>query len=115
MNAFTEGLYLELRSIGSNVAVQALCPGFTHSEFHDKLAVTREGLGTVHLLAHCRRSCGRNRSKAFAKGKLFVIPGWRYRWIVGTITKLPIRARLFFEAAKSAVAANGNLGADQDP
>src|SRR5205085_1893673 len=28
MTAFTEGLYLELRSSGSNVAVQALCPGF---------------------------------------------------------------------------------------
>src|SRR5436305_9324571 len=35
MTVFTEGLYLELKSVGSNVSVQALCPGFTYSEFHE--------------------------------------------------------------------------------
>jgi short-subunit dehydrogenase len=31
LSTFTEGLYLDLKKAGSAVAVQALCPGFTHS------------------------------------------------------------------------------------
>ena len=34
MSSFTEGIYMELKSIDSPVRVQALCPGFTLSEFH---------------------------------------------------------------------------------
>ena len=41
MTVFTEGLYLELKSVGSNVTVQALCPGFTYSEFHEVMGVDR--------------------------------------------------------------------------
>ncbi|MGZ8429282.1 MAG: SDR family NAD(P)-dependent oxidoreductase, partial [Candidatus Deferrimicrobiaceae bacterium] len=35
MNSFTEGLHLDLSAIGSPVKVQALCPGYTLTEFHD--------------------------------------------------------------------------------
>ena len=35
INCFTEGVYLELKSAGSRVCMQALCPGFTYTEFHD--------------------------------------------------------------------------------
>jgi short-subunit dehydrogenase len=41
MVAFTEGLSLELRTTGSKVRVQALCPGFTYSEFHDVMGTSR--------------------------------------------------------------------------
>src|SRR5579883_2177794 len=44
MVVFTEGLYLELKSMGSAVAVQALCPGYTYTEFHDVLGVDRSTL-----------------------------------------------------------------------
>src|SRR5262249_28300063 len=44
INAFTEGLHLELRGIGSPVRVQALCPGFTYSEFHDVLGADRAAI-----------------------------------------------------------------------
>ena len=37
MNAFTEALDAELRAVGSPVKVQALCPGFTITEFHDTI------------------------------------------------------------------------------
>jgi uncharacterized protein len=33
MAVFTEALHLELRAMRSHVSVQALCPGFTYSEF----------------------------------------------------------------------------------
>lgn len=43
-NAFTQGLDIELNGIGSKVRVQALCPGFTMSEFHDVLGVDRRNI-----------------------------------------------------------------------
>src|SRR5579862_9143087 len=42
MNSFTEGLALELKSVGSPVKVQALCPGYTLSEFHDVAGMDRK-------------------------------------------------------------------------
>src|SRR5689334_15267421 len=44
INSFTEGLYLELKSADSPVRVQALCPGFTYSEFHDTAGLDRTKL-----------------------------------------------------------------------
>ena len=44
MNSFTEGLDLELRGAGSPVRVQALCPGFTITGFHDAMGMSREGI-----------------------------------------------------------------------
>ena len=42
MNSFTEGLDLELRGAGSPVRVQALCPGFTITGFHDAMGMSRD-------------------------------------------------------------------------
>src|SRR5579864_7606567 len=42
INSFTEGLALELRAAGSPVKMQALCPGYTYSEFHDVAGMDRK-------------------------------------------------------------------------
>lgn len=100
MTAFTEGLHLDLRSIRSKVVVQALCPGFTYSEFHDTMGVTRE--------SRARRAFWLSADfvvKASLDGlrrrKLYVVPGWRYKILTALVTKLPNGGRIAFESVRS--------------
>lgn len=93
MAAFTEGLYLELESIESRVKVQALCPGFTYSEFHDVLHVDRKSTASPSMWLSAETVVD-DSLKALPKGKLYVVPGWRYKAIVAVVTKLPVPLRL---------------------
>jgi uncharacterized protein len=87
INHFTEGLYVELRGMRSPVRVQALCPGFTYSEFHDTLGISRSAiprslwLSAEEVVDASLRGLERNR--------LFVIPGWRYRLFVAALKWVP--------------------------
>ncbi|HVW21350.1 MAG TPA: SDR family oxidoreductase [Opitutaceae bacterium] len=80
MNTFTEGIWLELRALGSPVKVQALCPGFTHTEFHDVLGVDRAKVaGPLWLSADfvVDRSL-----QGLDEGRPYVVTGWIYRLVV---------------------------------
>ena len=44
INSFTKGLSMELSAEASPIKLQALCPGFTYSEFHDLLGVDRRAI-----------------------------------------------------------------------
>jgi short-subunit dehydrogenase len=96
MTVFTEGLYLELKSAGSRVKVQALCPGFTYSEFHDAMGADRSQLAGSALW-HSAEFVVDASLDGLRRGKLFVVPGWRYRLITALISKLPAAARLGLE------------------
>lgn len=100
MAVFTEAIYLELRSLGSNVTVQALCPGFTYSEFHDVAGLERTGLAPAGFWMTAEEVVEAS-LEGLRRGKLLVIPGWRYRVFTAILTKLPTRWRLAFEAATS--------------
>jgi uncharacterized protein len=100
MASFTEGLHLELKGIGSAVKVQALCPGFTYTEFHATLGLERPSVAPPSLWLQPEFVVEES-LKALGRGKLIVIPGWKYRAIVALLTKLPVGLRLFFEAAGS--------------
>ena len=100
MTTFTEGIYTELRSTGSHVRVQALCPGFTHSEFHDKLEGDRKKLAPESLW-HTAESVVDDSLAGLQRDQLFVIPGWRYRVLIGILTRLPTALRLFIESRAS--------------
>jgi hypothetical protein len=87
MNWFTEGLYLELKSIGSPVKVQALCPGFTITEFHNDFPKERvlvpSGLWMkAEDVVHASL-------QGLAQGKLFVVPGWKYKIFVFVMRLMP--------------------------
>lgn len=98
MNAFTEGLYLELKSIQSAVKVQALCPGYTHSEFHDRLQLDRGRVAGPSLWLRAEDVVEAS-LRALPRGKLIVVPGWRYKAIVAVASKLPTPLRLALESA----------------
>ena len=90
MNDFTAALYAELEVQKSPVKVQALCPGFTLSEFHDTLGMDRSPIPqSLWLTADFVVS---ESLRGFDQGKLFVIPGWRYKLIVMFMKSLPAGA-----------------------
>jgi uncharacterized protein len=97
MTAFTEGLYLELNSVRSNITVQALCPGFTYSEFHNTMAVSRNRLAGPKFWLSAETVVEASLD-GLRRRKLFVIPGWRYRLLVALVSKLPSVVRLAAEA-----------------
>jgi short-subunit dehydrogenase len=99
MNIFSEGLYLELRGMGSHVTVQTLCPGFTYSEFHDTMAIRREKLASKALWLTAEQVVDAS-LEGVKTGQLYVIPGWRYRLLTAIISKLPSRLRLAVERAR---------------
>lgn len=99
MTAFTEGLYLELKTVRSNIAVQALCPGFTYSEFHEVVGITREQMMSNSKFWMAAEAVVEASLEGLGRRKLIVVPGWRYQLLTGLVTKLPTRMRLAFESA----------------
>ncbi len=83
---FSEGLAAELR--GTGVRVQALCPGFTHSEFHERMKADAKLIpGWMWLSARqVVRSSLRN---ARRRGPVVCIPGLRYKLMVFVVRHLP--------------------------
>lgn len=96
MNHFCEGIHLELQSIGSAVRIQALCPGFTYTEFHDVMKVDRGAVAKWMWMD--ANDVVEESLKGLEAGRLFVVPGWQYRWGVRLLTRLPTAWRLRLEA-----------------
>lgn len=96
INAFTEGLYLELAARGSKVGAQALCPGFTYTEFHDVMGADR---GHVAKWLWMKADDVVEASlAALPSRKLYVIPGWQYKAVVAVATKFPMSLRIRMQA-----------------
>ena len=97
LSTFTEGLYLDLKKAGSAVAVQALCPGFTYSGFHDGMAEDRHRIAPAAFWLTADRVVD-DSLRALARGTLFVVPGWRYKLLIGVLTKLPTWLKVRLES-----------------
>jgi short-subunit dehydrogenase len=86
VNSFTEWAAHEYRDRG--VTVMALCPGFTKTEFHERMQVTRgDGFMWLDVEFLVRRSL-----QDFEKGRAYSIPGAQYRTIVALTRAIPNRA-----------------------
>jgi uncharacterized protein len=92
MNMFTEGLSLELRSAGSAVKVQALCPGFTLTEFHDAMGTGRNPKLSASLWMTAEQVVQES-LEGLERGKLFVVPGWRYKLLTSALKVIPAPLR----------------------
>jgi short-subunit dehydrogenase len=87
MNTFTSALDLELRGAGSAVCVQALCPGFTYSEFHDTLGMDRATIPRALWLS--ADYVVEESLRGLDRGRVVVIPAWRYKAIAGLMRFVP--------------------------
>jgi hypothetical protein len=77
INSFTEGLDMELRGLGSEVKVQALCPGFTRTEFHQTLGMDKAKI-PAWLWMKAEDVVDISLT-AFDRGDVIVVPGWKYK------------------------------------
>jgi len=83
--SFSESLHVELR--GTGVRVQALCPGFTHTEFHAAARVDEKTIPSLLWLS--AESVVRESLDALGRGGPVVVPGLRYRLLRGLAAIAP--------------------------
>jgi short-subunit dehydrogenase len=94
--AFTEGLYVDLQQAKSAVTVQALCPGFTYSGFHDAMGEDRKRIASASFWMKAEDVVD-DSLRGLAKGTLFIVPGWRYKVLVAIVRVLPLWLKLRLE------------------
>jgi short-subunit dehydrogenase len=87
MNGFSEALALEMQVTSRNVKVQALCPGFTLTEFHDQLNLDHGGV--PKSLWMTADFVVRESLKGYDQGRVIVVPGWRYKGLVALLKIVP--------------------------
>jgi uncharacterized protein len=112
MNCFTEGLYLELKNAGSKVRVQALCPGFTMTEFHEVLGTGRGFISSKWWMT--AEKVVSDSLRGLENGKLFVVPGLRYKLLVA-VTRMMPRPLLHFALTKGPAGLRRERPRIQDP
>ncbi|HKU60851.1 MAG TPA: SDR family oxidoreductase [Gemmatimonadales bacterium] len=86
LTVWSEGLAIELKQTG--VRVQALCPGFTYSEFHERMGARRRRAPAFMWLS-ARTVVTASLRALDRRGPTVCIPGWQYRAIVGALRLLP--------------------------
>jgi len=87
MNRFSEGLAIELGAKSSPVTVQALCPGFTRTEFADTMGMKPSVIpASLWMPADF---VVEESLRGLDRGTMFVIPGWRYKFLVWIMKLVP--------------------------
>lgn len=83
LNIFSEALQDELK--GTGVRVQALCPGLTYTEFHDRPGYEDYKRRFPEFLWMSAEDVVRKSLDALKKGRVICIPGFKNRLVVATI------------------------------
>lgn len=83
--SFSQALAHELSDTG--VRVQALCPGFTYTEFHDVVGLNRS-MAPKFMWLPAKRVVSTSLN-ALTHGHVIVVPGWQYRCIVA-LARFPL-------------------------
>ena len=82
---FAESLALELA--GTNIAVTALCPGFTHTEFHQRAGINKKAI--PHFLWLDATWMVHQGWRDHKRGKVVSVPGWQYKVLLALIRFVP--------------------------
>ncbi|MFZ5625451.1 MAG: SDR family NAD(P)-dependent oxidoreductase [Gemmatimonadota bacterium] len=86
LTVLSEGLATELE--GTGVRVQALCPGFTHTEFHDRMHHDKSTIPAWMWLS-AERVVRTSLETLERGGPVVCVPGLRYKLLVALIRLLP--------------------------
>jgi short-subunit dehydrogenase len=73
--SFTESLHLKLKKY--NIKLQALCPGFTHTDFHERIGYDKND--PIFKSFMTSEDVVKTSLKYLDKGKVICIPGFNYR------------------------------------
>jgi len=84
---FSESIHMELRRKG--IKVQALCPGFTSTDFHKKIGIEEELHRTQATDWMKPEDVVSESMKSLERGKVICIPGFKKRLIAWLIQKMP--------------------------
>ena len=85
VNSFSQGAHDEYKSRG--VSVMALCPGFTKTEFHQRMGVSRGSAPEFMWLD--AQFLVRKALEDYDKGRTFSIPGAQYKTIIALTKAVP--------------------------
>ncbi len=85
--SFSEGLALECAPDG--IQVQALCPGFTHTEFHERMADDQLKRAPAWLWLSAERVVEDSLRQLERRGPVVCVPGWQYKVAAFMATHLP--------------------------
>jgi short-subunit dehydrogenase len=92
---FSQGLQLELA--GTDVRVQALCPGFTHTEFHAKMAEFKASIPRFMWLSAER--VVRTSLRALGRKRVICVPGGWNRFLAAWM-RCPLTYALTVQLSK---------------
>lgn len=81
---FSEGLQAQLKLQGADICIQVLCPGFTHTGFHDNPAYQAQKIKTQipAWLWMSAESVVEESIRSLKRGQVVCIPGFKNRVIV---------------------------------
>ena len=82
---FSEGLSNELHKTG--VTVTALCPGWVHTEFHERAGISKGGIPNWMWLDS--EDLVRSALRDAERGRVISIPSVRYKVLMGIVRHLP--------------------------
>ena len=86
--SFSEGLSLEVEPFG--IRVQALCPGFTHTEFHQRMAFDQKKSAPPWMWLDAETVVETSLRQQESNGPVICIPGAQYKILVFLARHIPL-------------------------